>query len=118
VIPTRLRTPAAPLVCSVAEHKSKLNSSQLKKQKSRNDTLAACRSQAARPVQHAAGRLGRARVPGRSQGTQAVYRSSLGVRFGAHYGLKSDIALSPKSATGLNRSRGRAPPPTARGGER
>ena len=51
-------------------------------------------------MQHAAGRLGRARVPGRSQGTQAVYRSSLGVRFGAHYGLKSDIALSPKSANG------------------
>jgi ATP dependent DNA ligase C terminal region len=63
VIPTRLRTPAAPLVCSVAEDKSKLNSSQFKKQKSRNDTLAACRSQAARPVAHAAGRLGRIGIP-------------------------------------------------------
>jgi hypothetical protein len=27
------------------------------------------------------------------------------VRFGAHYGLKSDIAPSPRSANGLNRSR-------------
>jgi hypothetical protein len=31
-----------------------------------------------------------------------------GVYFEAHYGLKSDIAASPKSAKGLNRSRGRA----------
>jgi hypothetical protein len=30
------------------------------------------------------------------------------VRFGAHYGLNSDIELGPKGAKGLNRSRGRA----------
>jgi hypothetical protein len=41
---------------------------------------------------------------------QGVNRRHPGeVRFDAHYGLKSDIVEGPKSAKGLNRSRGRVP---------